>query len=523
MGAAVLQARLWAVLTGAALVLILLVAMRPLLPIDETRYLSVAWEMHLSGDPLHLTMNGAAYTHKTPPLFWLINAVWLVTGVSEFAARLVGPACALGMLAGTATLARRFWPDRDQGPLAAMVLAGFPVFLIYGSATMFDALLGLGVLGGVAALWQIGQGHCTNRNWALFGLAVAFGTYAKGPVILVHLAPLLLTLPLWASAAPRLADLLRGLALALLVALALVALWLVPTLATATPEFRNELLWTQSAARVAGGMAHDRPMWFLAALLPVLLFPWGWSLALWRAMAGRWRADPAVRLCRIWVLSSLLLFSLISGKQVHYLLPTFPAMALLFADASTRARPSGFWLARAGWLPLVTVAVASALIGARLIEAKGDLALLAPFWPILILAALCLGLVAALWRLPLVAGHLVAGLGVTLGLHAIVASTALYSAYDGNAIAAKLAAAEPQGLAVTEANYHAEFNFLARLGQPVAQPQSAADWADWAQAHPQGLIFGRVGNPHVVADPAESRRYMGHTIGFWPAAAISLE
>jgi 4-amino-4-deoxy-L-arabinose transferase-like glycosyltransferase len=522
-----MQARLWAVLAGCAAVLILLVALRPLLPIDETRYLSVAWEMWLSGDPVHLTKNGASYTHKTPPLFLLINAVWLVTGVSEFAARLVGPACALGMLAGTAVLARRFWPShttgRDKGPLAALVLAGFPVFLIYGSATMFDALLALAVLGGVAALWQIGQGAAGWRSWAGFGLALAFGTFAKGPVILVHLAPLLLTLPIWAPAPPRAGAVLRGTALALGVALVLVALWLVPTLATATPDFRQELLWTQSAARVAGGMAHDRPFWFLAALVPVLLFPWGWSLALWRAMAGRWRADPAVRLCRIWALSSLLLFSVISGKQAHYLLPTFPAVALLITDALSRTRTSGFWLNRGAWAPLMLVALASALVGAQVIEPKGDLALLAPYWPVLLFALLCLGLVAALWRLPLMAGHLVAGLGVALGLHGIVAGTALYAAYDGRPIAAKLANAEAQGLAVTDANYHAEFNFLARLGQPVAQPQTQAEWEAWASTHPDGLIFGRVGTPVVAGDPAETRRYMGHSLGFWPATAISRE
>ena len=60
-----------------------MVAMRPLLPIDETRYLSVAWEMWMSGDPVHLTKNFDSYTHKTPLLFVMINLVWLVTGVSE--------------------------------------------------------------------------------------------------------------------------------------------------------------------------------------------------------------------------------------------------------------------------------------------------------------------------------------------------------------------------------------------------------------------------------------------------------
>ena len=114
-----MQGKIWGVVLAVAVVMAALVAMRPLLPIDETRYLSVAWEMWLSGDPVHLTKNGQMYTHKTPLLFVLINLVWLITGVSEFAARMVGPACAVAMVAGTAALAFVF---AGTGFLAATVL-----------------------------------------------------------------------------------------------------------------------------------------------------------------------------------------------------------------------------------------------------------------------------------------------------------------------------------------------------------------------------------------------------------------
>ncbi len=73
-----------------AIVLVLL-SLRPLLPIDETRYLSVAWEMWLGGSKSVPHLNGEIYTHKPPLLFWLINLVWQITGVSELAARLVAP------------------------------------------------------------------------------------------------------------------------------------------------------------------------------------------------------------------------------------------------------------------------------------------------------------------------------------------------------------------------------------------------------------------------------------------------
>ena len=56
---------------------------RPLLPVDETRYLTVAWEMREGGHWLVPRLNGEIYPHKPPLLFWLINLVWWVTGVSE--------------------------------------------------------------------------------------------------------------------------------------------------------------------------------------------------------------------------------------------------------------------------------------------------------------------------------------------------------------------------------------------------------------------------------------------------------
>lgn len=504
--------KLWPILIGVAVVLAALVAMRPLLPIDETRYLSVAWEMYLSGDPVHLTKNGAMYTHKTPLLFVLINLVWLVTGISEFAARLVGPACAVAMVAGTCALARRLWPAENLGLRAALILSGFSVFLIYGSATMFDALLALGVLAGIAALWSIGQGR---GGWLGFGLALAFGVYAKGPVILVHLMPALLTMPYWAPNPPRPAQIAKGFGGALLVALALVALWLVPTLLTATPEFRTELLWTQSAARVAGGMAHDRPFWFLIALLPLLLFPWGWSIRLWSGFKGTW-SDPAIKLCTIWAASTLILFSLISGKQAHYLLPAYPAVALLFAHASTRAKSGSL-----AWAPLLLIAAGAGALGLGLIAAKGDLARLAPYWPLTAFAVLCILLALAVWRLPRIPGHLLAGAGVALGLHGVIASTGLYAAYDGQALANTLAMHEADGLAVFNAEYNAEINFLARLTSDVALTPDLPSLTTWAEAHPNGVIFGRVKENPLTAAPQQVFHFFAQDWGLWPASVIS--
>ena len=517
-----MQSRLWAVLAALSLVFLAMILMRPLLPIDETRYLAVAWEMRLSGDPVHLTKNFGLYTHKTPLLFVMINLVWLITGVSEFAGRLVGPVCGIAMVAGTAALARRFWPARPELALrAAVILSGFTVFLGYASATMFDTLLGLAVLAGVAALWRIGQGGAVRSAWAGFGFALALGVYAKGPVILVHLLPLLLSIRLWAPQPPKLAEAAKGFGLAFLLALGLVAIWLVPALITATPEYRTELLWTQSAARVAGGMAHDRPVWFLAAMLPLILLPWGWSWRLWGSVGRNWRADPAARLCVIWAVSALVLFSLISGKQIHYLLPAFPAMALLFADSTKPEAGRGGSLV---WLPLVMLAIATATLGTGAIPLPNDIADLTPLWPFLAFAGFAALLALAALRLPSLPAHLLAGVGFALGLHGLIVTTSLYPGYDSQNFAARLAPHVADGLATTNTDYNAEFNFTLRLTEPVAMPQSAAELSIWAKAHPNGLIFGQENQDLLTAEPQEVLRYMGKDWAIWPAsAAISRE
>ena len=91
---------LWAVVMAAALFT------RPLMPMDETRYLAVAWDMWMSGDFLVPRLNGETYSHKPPLLFWLINLGWGVFGVNEWSPRLVAPLFGLASLFLTQRLAR---------------------------------------------------------------------------------------------------------------------------------------------------------------------------------------------------------------------------------------------------------------------------------------------------------------------------------------------------------------------------------------------------------------------------------
>lgn len=190
----------WATGAWPALALTLLtglvwLACRPLLPVDETRYVSVAWEMWLRGDFLVPYKNGGLYVDKPPLLLWLMHAGWALFGVNEWWPRLVPTLAAMVGLLLTARLAAQLWPDKPQAArLASWVLATTLLWQVFTGAVMFDTLLTVFSLLCLNALVAppFGRGR-----WIWFALGIGGGLLTKGPVILLHTLPAALAAPWW--------------------------------------------------------------------------------------------------------------------------------------------------------------------------------------------------------------------------------------------------------------------------------------------------------------------------------------
>ncbi|RCW87092.1 ArnT family glycosyltransferase [Paracoccus lutimaris] len=491
--------------------------LRPLTPIDETRYLAVAWEMHQSGNWLVPTRNFAIYSDKPPLLFWAINLVWLVTGVSELAARLIGPVLGCLALWLTAILGRRLWPaDRGIGGDAALALAGLAVFALAASLTMFDVPLTVCVLLGLIALFDAGQEGAGLRPWAVFGAAIALGVLTKGPVILFHLLPPAILLPLWSHAPFDWRRLPRRLGFGLLVALALLALWLVPAATLGGSEYRAAILWHQSAGRLTESFAHARPWWFFLALLPVLGFPLLWAPALWRAAVTReWRSDRGLRLCLLWPGAALILFSLTSGKQIHYLVPELPALALIAARL-------GRGVPRFGLLPAVAVlglgAVAAVLAAAGLLPLGRMESPLTPRTALLAWALITLSLGFFATRLRGLRGAMLLSLGGLLAVNLLIGMTGFAKVYSSHPIAEQIGPRQRGGLALLGTSYHAQFNFAARLTDPVALLADDKAVRTWIGAHPQGLLIGEIDQADMAWPPQRTILFRNRDWGIWSAA-----
>ncbi|HRO14133.1 MAG TPA: hypothetical protein PLL33_03650, partial [Paracoccus sp. (in: a-proteobacteria)] len=365
-----------------------------------------------------------------------------------------------------------------------------------GGLTMFDAAVAAATVGGMLALLRA-TGSGRPQDWALLGLALAAGGLAKGPVILIHLGPALMLAPVWSRGRVTLRGLVRGAAIALATGLGLVALWVVPAALSGGAEYRHAILWTQSAGRVTDAFAHARPWWFFAVLLPLLLFPWSAVPALWRAVVrADWR-NPGLRMCLIWGGAALLLFSAISGKQAHYLIPELPAAALTMARLAPARFPLRVPAAIVAALALAGIAAVSGLVPLGRAEALVQPRAAAAAACLLTLAVCIVAL-----RVRGLAGGTILTLGTILSLNLLVGATATRALYDTHPLAAAIAPFEPRGIAFYGQSYHAEFNFAGRLTAPVATPGTAGDLAAWQAAHPDGVIVARLHKAHPPWPPA---------------------
>lgn len=322
---------LWLLLTASVFV-------RPPIPIDETRYLSVAWEMWLRGDFWVPYLNGQTYSHKPPLLFWLFQGGWGLFGVNEWWPRLVGPLCALTNLLLTRKLAEKLWPAEPVvARLAPWILIATLLWTLFASSAMFDILLTGMVLLGMNGLCDLAWGNA-RKGGILLALSIGLGLLAKGPVVFLHLAPTAVLWCYWSLGQNKvirpssmLYPALAGVGIALA--------WAIPAALFGGEQYAKEILWYQTADRTVASQIHARPFYWYSLFLPLILFPWVFWPRVWKGVRlSHFSGDGGMRFCLVWLLSTFLIFSILPSKQIHYLIPMLPAFALLTARVLVKAR-----------------------------------------------------------------------------------------------------------------------------------------------------------------------------------------
>ena len=473
---------------------------RPLLPIDETRYLAVAWEMAERGDFFVSHLNGATYAHKPPLLFWLINLVWQMTGLSDLGGRLVAPACGLLCLPLTHRLSLRLWPDdRTTADRAVLMLSTCLVWMYLSPVTMFDTLLSA-----CALLALLGVSRTTvagsRFGWLQAGIATGCGILAKGPVILLFVVPVSLLAGWWSRTPGTGRTSVTGSLLLLAVAAVIGLGWAIPSALLGGNEYARELLFGQTAGRMVDSFAHQEPFWWYLPLVPLCLLPWLLLPQLWRGLRKS-AADSGTRFVLTWTLGALIPLCLVSGKQLHYLMPLIPGLILLCARATSQTQEPTQCRDLLLLVP-ATILMASFPLWASLIPPlrpyRIDTLVSAP--ACLLMMSTSLLVVLAFQKRCLTIG--ICGIAIATALFQITLLLSLRSTFwegfDQQPLAQHINTLNTP--VAWFGNYHGQLNFVGRTLQ-IEEVADDKALESWLQDHPTGQLICRLRLTHGSNSP----------------------
>ena len=396
----------------------------PLTDRDEGEYATAVAAMRAKGDWLVPTLNGQLYLEKPILVYWAMAGSQVLVGDNEIGARLPSALAAFALVLACGLAAWRIGRKASLGALAAAALAFSPLFVLVGRACLTDALLSLWTT--LALLWvflALEQEPPQDRKWWLLAwLALGLGFLTKGPVALAVVLP---SAAIYALVQRRFffalkrAQWLWGLLIFLAVNLPWYGLvwWkLGDTFIDAFFVSQNLRRFSETLLGHGGGLFYYLPVLllgafpFAAAALPEL------GRALGQNPKAQRQEEPLARLhllAAVSLLVVLVVFSLAATKQINYILPALPFLALLAAchlDRLGRGEGGGrlarpvFWGAlwfSGGLLTLALASVPAALplfwskieASIRFDSSEYALPLQAPMlvlWPLL--AALAAGL-----------------------------------------------------------------------------------------------------------------------------------
>jgi 4-amino-4-deoxy-L-arabinose transferase-like glycosyltransferase len=319
---------------------------------------------------------GASNTHTTIWLYRLPSLAGAISGV------LLTYWAALAFVGGRAAL------------LAALMMASSILLGVEARLAKTDAVL---LACSVAAMGAMARIYLEQRRqpdaaagWpmpAIAWTAMAAGVLIKGPLILMFVGLTVITLSVVDRSA-RWIWALRPVS-GVIWMLLLVLPWFVAIVLRSGESFFQQSIGNDMLAKVAGGQeAHGAPPGYYLVLFWVTFWP-GAVLAglaapsVWR----RWR-EPGVQFLLAWLVPSWIVFEAVITKLPHYVLPLYPAIAILIAGVLERGdEVQARWLVRGtvGWFLFpVIIAIAVPVI---FIVIGHDLGLVA--WPFAAAAMIC--------------------------------------------------------------------------------------------------------------------------------------
>jgi 4-amino-4-deoxy-L-arabinose transferase-like glycosyltransferase len=346
---------------------------------DEARFAQATKQMVETGDFVDIRFQGEVRYKKPVGIYWLQAAavetasalglpraqvrIWLFRVPS-----LIG---AVGAVLLTYWTALAF-VTRRGATLAALIMCSSVLLGAEARLAKTDAMLLLTVVAAMGALarvylsWQRGEDPA-HPPWAwpaIFWTALAGGILLKGPLILMFVTLAIVTLAILDRTATWLWRLRPVWGLTWL--LVLVLPWFVAIFWRAGEAFFADSIGGDMLSKFGAQESHGAPPGLYLLLFWVTFWPGAPLAALAAPAVWRARREPGAQFLLAWLLPSWIVFELVLTKLPHYVLPLYPAIAILTVGALERRVLSRSWLRRgaAWWFAIPALASIIAVIGA---------------------------------------------------------------------------------------------------------------------------------------------------------------
>ena len=372
---------------------------------DEARFAQATKQMVETGDFVDIRFQDEV-RYKKP-----VGIYWMQAAVVETAAQLGIPRAEVriwlyrvpSLIGAIGAVLLTYWTalsfvSRRSAVLAGLLMCSSVLLGVEARLAKTDAMLLLtvvAVMGAMAKIylpWQRGEepGRPLRLVPAVFWTAMAVGILLKGPLILLFVLLTIGTLAIFDRSAAWLWRLRPGPGLPWVLLLALpwfAAIWM-----KSGDTFFSTSIGGDMLSKLGAQESHGAPPGMYLLLFWVTFWP-GAPLAglaapaIWRA-----RREPAAQYLLAWLVPAWIVFEIVITKLPHYVLPLYPAIAILTVGALERhvlSRSS--WLTRGAswWFAIPALASVGAVVAA--ITLTRQPVFLA--WPF-VAAALIFGLLA---------------------------------------------------------------------------------------------------------------------------------
>ncbi len=328
----------------------------PLMDVDETRYAVMSRDLINSFDLNSLMLNGLPFLEKPPLYFWLVGlSIKLFGGFSAFAVRFPIALLSTFLVFFTYYVGKRII-SRKFGTISALILLSSVFFLILSHIAILDMVLTVFMTSAIysALLTNFCQEKNKKYYWWYFYVFMGLGFLSKGILALAIPAVIIFIYALLTKTAKEIfkpINILPGIAIFFAIAIP----WHYMMYQEYGFRFIKEYFLIHHFARLMGAevIGRERPFWYFVPVFLLGFLPWSLNFIAFVADACKKLKDKfknaegkfiqkfaslftaetneqkLLLFSSIFFVVVFLVFSTSGTKLPTYILPAFPAAALL--------------------------------------------------------------------------------------------------------------------------------------------------------------------------------------------------